>query len=152
MSHEQPNQATLQHIVALIQANFAGRDDLYAAADALGSSTLSLICRRLAEDLASNAIELQQMALAAGIGEVDINDIGSGLQAELMETLGQREGDIAVLEEVEACEQLIEHEYDQAIEQSAGDVEDVLRRQRNNVHFGQSLVRELRSSNDQRGP
>ena len=144
--YEPPDETTRAHIRALIQANFAGRDDLYAAVD---SETLAKICRRLAEDLANNAIELQQIALGAGMSEVNISRTGAQLQAELMELLQQREGDQAVLEEAEECEQIVRREYDDAIEQTDSPaVADILRRQRETVEFGKSVVHGLRSSEE----
>lgn len=147
--YEPPDETTRAHIRALIQANFAGRDDLYAAAKAVDNETLAKICRRLAEDLANNAIELQQIALGAGMSEVNISRTGAQLQAELMELLQQREGDQAVLEEAEECEQIVRREYDDAIEQTDSPaVADILRRQRETVEFGKSVVHGLRSSEE----
>lgn len=150
MPHQPPDEVTRQRIRALIQANFAGRDDLYAAADAFDSETLTLICRKLAEDLAGNAMELQQIARAAGMEKVNYRKVGSQLQADLTEMLQQRGGDQAVLEEAQECEQLIRAEYDQAIaETESPAVEEVLRRQREKVEFGESVIQEVRPPEDE---
>jgi len=147
MGTERLDETTRQHLLTLIQANFAGRDDLSAAADALGNKALSLICRRLADDLANNAIELQQIALAAGINDVDVNEFGAQLQAELMEMIQAGEGDQAVLEEAEECEQIVEQEYDAAIANTdKPTIADVLEQQREKVEFGKNVAHELRSS------
>lgn len=149
MKREPLNDITRQHLVTLIQANFAGRDDLYAAAEAVDNEALSLICRRLAEDLAGNATELQQIALAAGVDKVDINKFGTQLQADLMSLMQKADGDEAVLEEVEECEQIVQREYDEAIEQSdAPQIADVLAHQRESVTFGKTVVQKVRTTEE----
>lgn len=146
MQHEQLDDVTRDHLIALINANFAGRDDLYAMASTLSSKTLSMICRRLADDLANNGIELQQIALGAGIDDIDVSEFGSQLQAELIEMIKQSEGDNAVLEEAEECEQLVERVYDDALAGAAESaIGDVLKQQREVVDFGKNVVHELRS-------
>lgn len=147
MQREPLDETTRQHLLALIQANFAGRDDLSAAADALGNEALSMICRRLADDLANNAIELQQIALAAGIDDIDVNEFGAQLQAELIEMIQEGEGDQAVLEEAEECEQIVAQEYDAAIAHTdTPALADVLKQQREKVEFGKNVTHELLSS------
>lgn len=147
MQREPLDETTRQHLLALIRANFAGRDDLYAAAGAFDNGTMSMICRRLADDLANNAIELQQMALAAGIDDVDINEFGVQLQADLMKMIQQDEGDAAVLEEAEECEEILKREYDEVIKEEADvpAIANVLREQREKVEFGENVVHGLRS-------
>lgn len=147
MQHVPLNGTARQHVLTLIRANLAGRDDLYAAADALDSRTLSMICRRLADELACNAIELQQIALAAGIDDVDVKELGAQLQAELIAIIGKSEGDQAVLEEAEECEEIVERLYDEAIAKAdAPAIEDVLIQQREKVEFGKNVAHELRSA------
>jgi uncharacterized protein (TIGR02284 family) len=149
MRHEPLDETTREHLLVLIQANCAGRDDLYAAAETLSSKSLSMICRRLAHDLANNAIELQQIALAAGIEDVDAQTFGAQLQSELIEMIGARDGDKAVLGEAEECEETVERAYDQAIAKSdASAVGEVLERQREKVEFGKNVAHELQSAEE----
>jgi uncharacterized protein (TIGR02284 family) len=153
MRHEPLDETTQQHLLTLIQANFAGRDDLYAAAEKLSSHSLSMICRRLADELADNAIELQQIALAAGIEDVDVEEFGAQLQAELIEMIAARGGDKAVLAEAEECEQTVERVYDDAITNAdANALGDVLERQRENVEFGKNVAHGLRSADEGEEP
>ncbi len=67
MKFIQFDEKTLVKIQKLIEGNFAGRDELYAAAESLDSGSREHICRRLADHLAANAIELQQLLVASGV-------------------------------------------------------------------------------------
>ena len=66
MSPTQLNRIALRKIQELIEANFAGRDELQAAAESLDDDARQRVCRRLANHLASHAAELQQIVTACG--------------------------------------------------------------------------------------
>ena len=68
----------LSEIQKLIEGNFTGRDELYAAAESMDDRSRERICRRLAEHLAANAIELQQLLKESGVepaGPLDMQSI-----------------------------------------------------------------------------
>ncbi len=73
---------TLAKIQELIERNFTGRDELYAAAQSMDDDARKQICRRLADHLADNAIELQQIVAASGAepaGPLDVHAVASAL-------------------------------------------------------------------------
>lgn len=81
------------------------------------------------------------------MSETKVSEMGAQLQAELLDMIQEREGDNAVLEEAEACEQIVREVYDEALAYTDNAaIEDVLSRQREKVDFGESVVREVRSS------
>ena len=61
------NSKTLAKIQKMIEANYCGRDELYSAAEFVDDQARERICRRLADYLAANAIELQQIVAASGV-------------------------------------------------------------------------------------
>ena len=134
---------TLGRIQELIEANFAARDELYAAADSLDDDARANICRRLADILASNAIELQQVVTSSGrepTGPLDVTPVVTSL-FHLTKLHG---GEDAVLETTARGERELKEYYDRAIESASDpEAESILRRQREGVEFGEDVLQNI---------
>jgi uncharacterized protein (TIGR02284 family) len=127
----------------LIQDNFAGRDELYAAAESLDDDARANICRRLAEHLAANAIELQQIVTASGrepAAPLDVTAIANAL----FELVKEHRGEDAVLGTAARGEKQLKSHCDHAIESATDpETESILRRQREGVEFGEDVLRNI---------
>jgi uncharacterized protein (TIGR02284 family) len=134
------DRATLPCLQDLIQANFAGRDRLYAAAATLDDRAQKTVCRRLADQLADHAAELQQVVLANAGDPGDCDE--TYLAAEsLFDEVWQGSGEPGVLRTAEDYEREMKQRYDAAIEQTSDrEVEGLLRRHRNNIEFGEYVL------------
>jgi uncharacterized protein (TIGR02284 family) len=131
---------TLTAMQKLIESNFTGRDELYAAAESLDDESREHICRRLADHLAANAIELQQILKTRGVepaGPLDSKSIALAL----FDLVKLNRGESGVLNVAAEGEQNLKQEYDQAIEKTS-DQETValLRKQREDVKFGEEVL------------
>jgi hypothetical protein len=70
------DQSTLVKFQELIEVNFTGRAELYAAADSLEDKARQQVCRRLADHLAAgHAVELQQLLTACGVHPTEPFDV-----------------------------------------------------------------------------
>jgi uncharacterized protein (TIGR02284 family) len=147
------NRTTLDKIQHLIAANFAGRDELYAAAGSLDNEARQRVCHRLAEHLAGHAVELQQILTASGVQPTGPIDVHSLAQA-LFESAKRSRGEPGVLEAAVEREQTLKQDYDRALDNlSHPQAENVLKRQRDDVEFGEQVLRGMRGPDkQQRGP
>ncbi|MBN2292213.1 MAG: hypothetical protein JXM70_07300 [Pirellulales bacterium] len=140
------DKKTLDIVQELVEANFGGRDELYAAADSMDKEDSQRICRRLADFLADNAIRLQQMLAASGneaAGPLDIDAI----IAALFKAVKARHGAAGVIEVAEEAQRDLKHGYDRAIEEaSEPQAEGVLREQRDRVEFSEQVLRSIKPS------
>lgn len=57
---------TIARLRQLVVSAYSGRDDLYAAAKQLTDQDLSVICRKLADDLGGNTAVLEQIIVMQG--------------------------------------------------------------------------------------
>jgi len=141
MTRMELNPGTLDQIQKLISANFAGRDELYAAAKSLDDEARQRVCRRLAEHLAGHAVELQQILTASGerpAGPLDVNSLAQ----TLFELAKLSRGEPGVLDAAAACEHTLKEDYDRALDDlSHPQAENVLKRQRDGVEFGEQVLR-----------
>lgn len=141
------DQDTLRLVEGLVAANFSARDDLYAAAKALDDDALAEICRRLAENLGGNAADLQQWLMSAGEEPSEPSEVVRRLQQVVIQLLKERHGSTSVLAEVETSEHELKERYDQAIENAEdSDVEELLRRQRDDVEFGERVINKVKGN------
>jgi uncharacterized protein (TIGR02284 family) len=135
---------TLEKIQQLIVANFAGRDELYTAADSLEEGAQQRVCRRLAEHLAGYAVELQQILTAAGerpAGPLDLSVLAHALYESARRTRGQQ----GVLAAAAEREHDLKVDYDRAMDNlSHPQAENLLRRQRDGVEFDEQVLHGLR--------
>lgn len=144
-----PNElddATLRKLQTLVEANFTGRDELYAAAKSLNDEDRKNVCRKLAEHLAGHAAELQQILAACGAdpaGPLDTHALAESLFDLTKATRGAH----GVLHAAESCERILKQEYDQAI-QATGDreAEALLQKQRDDVEFGEQVLRGMKKA------
>src|SRR5262245_15786244 len=138
------DEFTTDRIHQLILAVFAGRDDLYAAADTLDNERLAEICRRLGHELGGHAAELQQLVILQGREPPEPETVESRLQRAVLELVKQYQGNRAVVAEVEVSEKEVKRQYEEAIEATPNrEVKGVLRRHRDNAQFGEDILHEL---------
>jgi len=146
------NQDTLARIQELIEGNFTGRDELYAAAESLDDQARRHVCRRLAEFLAGHAADLQQIVIASGAepaGPLDMQSIADAL----FEMAKTKRGEPGVLGVVAEGERKLKESYDRAIDATDDRKgEDLLRRQREGVEFGEKVLRDMSRASEQDGP
>ena len=148
--HPQLRPELVKQIEQLVDASFAGRDDLYAAAESLDDDVRSNICRRLAEYLAKHATELQQLLLAHGEQAADPLDIHGIAEAYfgIVRTCG---GEAAVLDAAESCEQKVKAQFDNVLQEIAGEyAASILERQRSQVELGATILRSMKTSPSRR--
>lgn len=137
------SRVALDRIQELIQANFTGRDELYAAAESLDDESRQRVCRRLAEFLAGHAVDLQQIVTAQGVEPAGPLDIESIAQT-LFDLAKLNRGEPGVLQAAAEGERDLKESYDRAIDAAAGpESEDLLRRQRDDVEFGEQILRDM---------
>ena len=137
------DRSTLPCLQELIRVNFAARDELYAAAGSVDDEGYRVICQRLADQLAGHAAELQQVVLA---NEGDPGDCGETyLTAEtLFNAVKCDRGEVGVIAAAEDCERRVRQRYNRAIESTSDlEVAGLLRRQCNNVEFGEHVLRSM---------
>lgn len=139
---------TLIKIQELIEANFAGREELYAAANSLDNAARENICRRLADHLAANAIELQQLLAASGIAPAEPLDTAAIAHA-LFDLAKLNRGESGVLDTAAEGEDNLKKVYDSAIEATEDEETTALfRRQRREVTFGEDVLRNIEPSGE----
>jgi uncharacterized protein (TIGR02284 family) len=142
---------TLDRIQQLISANFAVRDELYAAARSLDDEARQQVCRRLAEHLAGHAVELQQILTASGerpVGPLDMNSLAEAL----FESAKQSHGESGVLAAAVEREHNLKEDYDRALDYvSQPQAENVLKRQREGVEFGEQVLRGMSAPDKPKG-
>jgi uncharacterized protein (TIGR02284 family) len=142
------NREALDQIQKLIEANFSGRDELYAAARSLDHEARRKVCRRLAEHLAGHAAELQQIVTACGVqaaSPLDVDEIAYAL----FELARVNRGETGVLEAAAEGEQNLRQDYDQALDEVSNPAaENMLRRQRRGVEFGEQVLRGMTDDGD----
>lgn len=145
------DETTLTKIRDLVEASFGSRDELYAAAESLDDEDHKRVCRRLAEYLAEHATSLQQVLAAGGhdpAGPLDID----GIVAAFFKSIRMQRGAAGVLEAAEQCQRGLKHGYDRAIEGSPNrEAEEFLREQRDEVDFGERVLRGIKRSQGERG-
>lgn len=141
--------ALIRRIEELVDASFSGRDELYAAADTLDDEKRSNVCRQLADHLADHATELQQILAINGEDTVTPLDMYS--VAETFFTLAKnRDGEAGILTAAESCERLVKERFDEVIDQTSDeDTAALLRRHRNDIEFGEHVLRSMQEPPDE---
>ena len=138
------DDVTLSNLQCLVKANFASRDRLYLAAESLSGLDRKLVCRRLADQLATNAIHIQQL-LAQRNAEVPSPPCTDEAAKRGLQ-LAAANSD-AVLDVAERCEQALERAYDDAIDHTPdAEATGIMRRQREDVAFGKRVLSCLRDA------
>lgn len=133
----------MREMQRLIESNFTGRDELYAAAQFLDDEFKGHLCRYLGEILAGNAIELRQFLTRCGIDPAEPLDVEE--VARLLFTLAKsNRGEQGVLCVAVEGEENLKTDYDRAIHATGEPAaRTMLRRQREKVEFGQRLLRRI---------
>jgi hypothetical protein len=151
------NQSTLKSIRELIEANFAGRDELYAAVETLDDDARRNICTRLAEHLAGHAIELSQILLANGHSKYALSDIefiDHLTERTFLEMVKDMHGESRVLASIEQCERNLKEKYDQLLNSMPEEeIAGILQDQRGEVEFGEQVLHTMKKAtrNDNEG-
>lgn len=131
----------------LIEQNFTGRDELYAAAESLDDEDGGRVCRRLAEHLADHAIYLQQILAANGYVPLEPTDIPE-LTIRLFDLVKSQKTSKAVIAAAENCEHVVRDAYDDAIDSTENQqLGGLLREQREDVEFGEEVLRAMQHAN-----
>ena len=137
------DRSTLPCLQELIHVNFAARDELYAAAASVDDEGYKIICQRLAGQLASHAVELQQVVLANEGNPGDCDDTFRTAEI-LFDGVKRDRGEAGVIAAAEECERNVRQEYNRAIESTSDlEVAGLLRRQCDNVEFGEHVLRSV---------
>jgi hypothetical protein len=152
MMYHQLSGPTLDRIRELIDANFSGRDELYAAVETLDDEARKVVCRRLAEHLADHAAELEQIVLASSDRGIDMTDpdfIDHLSERTFLEMVKDLHGESQVLAEIEQCERNLKEKYDRMIRAtSEQDAEGVLKRHRDDIEFAEHVLHAMQEPPD----
>lgn len=147
------SESTLAKIRALIEANFAGRDELYAAMETLDDDMKKNMCQRLAEHLADHAAELEQILLANAEnaeGHYDLNDIefiDQLSERTFLEMVKDLHGEQRVVAAIEQCERKLKELYDRLLASTPEpEAEGVMQRHRKDVEFGEQVLHTMQNS------
>lgn len=141
MAQKQFSPEALERIQELIESNFSGRDELYAAAESLDDAARQRVCRRLAQHLAGHAAHLQQIVSASGTDPAGPLDL-EAIAAALFDLARMHSGERGVLKAAAEGESNLKQDYDRAIHATDDrDTEDLLKRQRKQVEFGEQVLR-----------
>lgn len=136
-------EGTLSKIQKLIEANFTGRDELYAAAESSDDEARKQICCQLAAHLADHAVHLQQIVASSGVDPaepLDVNEIASAL----FDLAKANRGETGVLQVAAEGERNLKEEFDRAIETTPDqEAKALLDKQRDNVEFGEQVLRNI---------
>jgi hypothetical protein len=150
------SESTLTKIRELVEANFAGRDELYAAVETLDDGASKDICRRLAEHLAAHGTELAQILIANQDFQFDLADIefiDDLSERTFLEMVKEVHGEACVLASIEQCERNLKNKYERMLKsmpETKADAEAgaVLQRQRDQVEFGENVVHTMHKATD----
>ena len=146
------NQTTLAKIRELIEANFAVRDELYAAAESLDDEARKKVCRRLADHLGGHAAELQQILLSTNSDVVDVADVDFVdyiAEQTFLTMVRELHGSARVIAAVEQSERNLKGKYDEALQSvPEREAEGVLERQRSDVEFGEQVLHCMQDNPD----
>ena len=144
------SHSTLARIRHLIEANFAGRDELYAALETLDDDARKNICKRLAEHLAGHAVELSQILLANGHGKYDLSEvefIDHLAERTFLEMVKDIYGESRVLAAIEQCERNLKDKYDRMLTSMPEvETEGILQHQRGEVEFGEQVLHTMQKA------
>ncbi|MCA9177518.1 MAG: hypothetical protein KDB14_23695 [Planctomycetales bacterium] len=137
-------EQTLSAIRRLVEANYVGRDELYAAADAMDGDARQQVCRRLAEFLAGHAEELQQLLLSSGAQAFDIAKLPTIAEAALFHLIRTNRGAAGVINAAERCEHSLKERYEDALARTSdAEAQAILKRQQDEVEFAESVLRTM---------
>ena len=144
MTHLPPEM--IRSIEELIDASYSGRDELYAAAELLDDDRRSRVCKRLAEHLAKHAIELQQLVTVNGGETLEPLDMYS--VAESFFALAKsRRGEAGILDAAEECERVVKERFENVIAETDSDeAATILERQRNDIKFGEDILKAMQAA------
>jgi len=146
------SHGTLMSIRELAEANFAGRDELYAAVATVDDAPRKNICKQLADHLAAHGTELRQILVSSGHGDFDVADyqfLDHLTERMFLEMVKEVHGESSVLAAIEQCERNLKDRYDRTLESvPEQDAAGLLQRQRNQVEFGEQVAQTMRKAAD----
>jgi uncharacterized protein (TIGR02284 family) len=146
--------ATLANIQELIESNYAGRDELYAAVETLDDDARKNVCRRLAEHLGGHAAELEQILLSNGDERFDptsVEFIDHLSERMFLKIVKDQQGEANVLKAIEQCERNLKEKYDQMLRSTPeSEAVGILERQRDEVEFGEQILHTMHDPPDEK--
>jgi uncharacterized protein (TIGR02284 family) len=135
---------TILRLRMLAVATYGGRDDLYAAAAQLSNEDLSVICRKLADDLAGNTAYLEQIIATQGEQPGFNEAIASALGEEIMKLLREGNGDHGIIAVVQQEQRGLREEYEATIAATRdAEARSVLEEQKRDVDFAERVLRHI---------
>jgi uncharacterized protein (TIGR02284 family) len=135
---------TVRQIRHIVGTTYAGRDDLYAAADQLQDGDLAVICRNLADDLAGKSVYLTQLIAINGDDPTAEHKVASALTDEIMRFLRNERGDAGIVAAVKESQQRLREDYDQTIAAMRHpEAHAVVEEQKRGVEFAERVLRKV---------
>jgi uncharacterized protein (TIGR02284 family) len=138
------NPETIAQLRQLVATNYAGRDDLYAAAEQLDDEDLSAICHKLADDLAGHTAFLEQIIVMHGAEPGFEENIASTLSEEIMQLLRKGRGDQGIVSAVQEKQGQLREKYDETIAATDNpEAQSILEQQKKDVDFAERVLRQV---------
>jgi uncharacterized protein (TIGR02284 family) len=135
---------TIARLRQLVVATYSGRDDLYTAAEQVGDDDLSVICRKLADNLAGHAADLEQIILMHNEEPGFEDALTSTLSYEILQFLRKGRGDNGIISVVQKEQSDIQKQYDATIAAARDPAaHEVLEKQKKDVNFAERVLRRV---------
>jgi len=135
-----PHRSVVNRLQELIRVNFAGRDELHAAAELIHDEPVAAVCQRLSDHLGGRAAELQQWLLICGRKPVEPT-----ARVPAVRRAATRRSRVPVQERLlaQVAQQAhhVREVYDRAIRLTPDrQVSDILRRHQEDAEFGENVL------------
>jgi uncharacterized protein (TIGR02284 family) len=135
---------TIAQLRQLVATNYAGRDDLYTAAEHLDDEDLSAICRKLADDLAGNTAFLEQIIVMHGAEPGFAEKVAFTLGEEIMQFLRSGRGDQSIVSAMQDKQGQLREKYDETIAATDNpEAQSILEQQKKDVDFAERVLRQV---------
>ncbi|MEZ6097811.1 MAG: hypothetical protein R3E01_02455 [Pirellulaceae bacterium] len=139
------DRSTVDSIQDLLSELFGARDTLGAAAEVLADADDRYICRKLSFQLGGYAADLQQIVSASGVQPAGPRSDHDARQS--LSSIQKHIGPNGVLDTAEQTEQMLTEKYEQTMGHlNDPEVTGLLERQREDVEFGDRILRRLKAS------
>ncbi len=134
---------TIERLRQLAVAMYGGRDELYAAASHLSNDDLAAICRTLADDLAGDTADLEQIIVSHGREPGFEEAVTSALGEEIMILFRERGGDEGVVSKAKQAQAELREVVDETIGATADpEVQALLDQQKRHIEFAGRVLRQ----------
>lgn len=140
---------TIDLIYQLVVATYNERDELYAAAEYLKDEDLSVICRKLAQEMAGNNSYLIQIILMHHEDENIEETLKESNSPEEMMAICNRKGDHGIICAVQKGQNALRRKYDKAIAAtSENEMHEILVEQKKDIDFAERVLRKISSEKE----